>query len=65
MKAGLSPVKDAIAIEDLRRPYANLIAVRAADRTKPWVKELVAAYQSPDVKHYIDTTFKGSIIPAF
>jgi D-methionine transport system substrate-binding protein len=25
----------------------------------------VAAYESPDVKNFIDTQFKGSIIPAF
>jgi D-methionine transport system substrate-binding protein len=65
VKAGLSPVKDAIAIEDLKGPYANLIAVRNQDRDKPWVKKLVAAYESPDVKRYIDTQFKGAIIPAF
>jgi len=65
VKAGLSPTKDAIAIEDLKGPYANLIAVRAQDRNKPWVKKLVAAYESPDVKNFIDTQFKGSIIPAF
>ncbi|SAL56926.1 MetQ/NlpA family ABC transporter substrate-binding protein [Caballeronia humi] len=65
VKAGLSPVKDAIAIEDLKGPYANLIAVREQDRSKPWVKKLVAAYESPEVKQYIDTQFKGAIIPSF
>src|ERR1700722_13504726 len=65
VKAGLSPTKDAIAIEDLKGPYANLIAVREQDRHASWVKKLVAAYESPDVKHFIDTQFKGSIIPAF
>ena len=65
VKAGLSPTKDAIAIEDLKGPYANLIAVRTQDRNAPWVKKLVAAYESPDVKNFIDTQFKGSIIPAF
>ncbi|MGA7816927.1 MetQ/NlpA family ABC transporter substrate-binding protein [Caballeronia sp.] len=65
VKAGLSPTKDAIAIEDLKGPYANLIAVREQDRNKPWVKKLVAAYESQDVKQFINTQFKGSIIPAF
>jgi D-methionine transport system substrate-binding protein len=65
VKAGLSPTKDAIAIEDLKGPYANLIAVREQDRNAPWVRKLVAAYESQDVKHFIDTQFKGSIIPAF
>ncbi|MDE1179708.1 MetQ/NlpA family lipoprotein [Paraburkholderia sp.] len=65
VKANLQPTKDAIAIEDLKGPYANLIAVRAQDKNQPWVKKLVAAYESPDVRHYIDTQFKGAIVPAF
>ncbi|PCE22892.1 metal ABC transporter substrate-binding protein [Paraburkholderia acidicola] len=65
VKAGLQPTRDAIAIEDLKGPYANLIAVRAADRGKPWVKKLVAAYESDEVRRYIDSEFKGAIVPAF
>jgi D-methionine transport system substrate-binding protein len=65
VKAGLQPTKDAIAIEDLKGPYANLIAVREQDRNQPWVKKLVAAYESDEVRKYIDTQFKGAIIPAF
>jgi len=65
VKAGLTPAKDAIAIEDLRGPYANLIAVRAQDKDKPWVKKLVAAYESDDVRKFIDQKFGGAIVPAF
>ncbi|KAF1050924.1 MAG: D-methionine-binding lipoprotein MetQ [Burkholderia gladioli] len=65
VKAGLTPVKDAIAIEDLKGPYANLIAVRTQNRDKPWVRKLVAAYESPDVRQFIDTKFNGAIVPAF
>ncbi|WP_256258744.1 MetQ/NlpA family ABC transporter substrate-binding protein, partial [Burkholderia ubonensis] len=54
-----------IAIEDLKGPYANLIAVRAQDRDKPWVKKLVAAYESNDVRRFIETKFGGAIVPAF
>jgi len=65
VKAGLSPTRDAIAVEDLHGPYANLIAVREQDRSKPWVKELVAAYQSQEVRDFLASKFKGSILPAF
>jgi D-methionine transport system substrate-binding protein len=65
VKAGLQPTRDAIAIEDIKGPYANLIAVRVQDRNQPWVKKLVAAYESDEVRKYIDTQFKGAIIPAF
>ncbi|CAB3753300.1 MetQ/NlpA family ABC transporter substrate-binding protein [Paraburkholderia solisilvae] len=65
LAAGLQPTKDAIALEDVHGPYANLIAVRAQDKDKPWVKKLVAAYQSDDVRQFIRTEFKGSVVPSF
>lgn len=65
VKAGLSLQKDTIAVEDARGPYANLIATRAEDKDKPWVKKLVKAYQSDEVRQFINTEFKGSLIPAF
>ncbi|MFX5668737.1 MetQ/NlpA family ABC transporter substrate-binding protein, partial [Acinetobacter baumannii] len=46
--AGLSPTKDAIAVEASTGPYANVIAVRIADKDKPWVAKLVKAYHSPE-----------------
>jgi D-methionine transport system substrate-binding protein len=61
-QAGLDPVKDAILREDPKGPYANIIAVRAADKDKPWVKTLVESYQSPEVKDFIEKTFKGSVL---
>lgn len=64
-KAGLSFLRDAVIKEAPRGPYVNLIVVRRADKDKPWVRKLVAAYQSPEVKNYIDDTFKGALIPAF
>lgn len=64
-KAGLSFSKDSVIKESPQGPYANLIAVRRADKDKPWTKKLVAAYQSPEVKQYIEKQFNGSLIPAF
>lgn len=65
VKNGLTPAKDAIALEDRQSPYANLIAVREKDKSQPWVKTLVRAYQSEEVRKFIDTQFKGAILPAF
>lgn len=64
-QAGLVPARDAIGREAADGPYANLIAVRAKDRDQPWVKKLVAAYQSPEVRAFIEKEFKGSLVPAF
>ncbi len=63
--AGLNPTRDAIAIEDAKGPYANIIAVREQDKDKPWVAKLVKAYHSPEVKQYITTEFKNSVIAAW
>jgi len=65
LAAGLQPTKDAIALEDVHSPYANLIAVRTQDKDKPWVRKLVAAYQSEDVRQFIKTQFKDSVVPSF
>ncbi len=61
-QAGLDPVKDPILREDPKGPYVNLIAVRTADKDKPWVKILVESYQSPEVKAFIEETFKGAVL---
>ncbi|MBK4736864.1 MetQ/NlpA family ABC transporter substrate-binding protein [Noviherbaspirillum pedocola] len=63
--AGLNPLRDAIAMEDPKGPYANVIAVRTADRDKPWVATLVKAYHSPEVKQFIQTQFKNSVVPSW
>ncbi|WP_322010362.1 MetQ/NlpA family ABC transporter substrate-binding protein [Paraburkholderia sp. J12] len=65
LAAGMQPTKDAIALEDIRSPYANVIVVRTQDKDKPWVKKLVAAYQSEDVRQFIKNQFKGSMVPSF
>ncbi len=65
LSAGLNPGKDAIAQESAKSPYVNLIAVREADKDKPWVAKLVKAYQSEEVRKFIQTEFKGAVIPGF
>lgn len=65
ISAGLNPVKDAIAIEEARGPYVNVIAVREKDKDAAWVKTLVKAYHSADVKKFVDGEFKGSVISSW
>ncbi|KQO75800.1 MetQ/NlpA family ABC transporter substrate-binding protein [Rhizobium sp. Leaf262] len=63
--AGLNPKKDAIAIESEKSPYANVIAVRAQDKDKPWVKTLVESYHSPEIKTFILEKYNGTVIPSW
>lgn len=65
LSAGLHPGKDAIAQESAKSPYVNLIAVREADKDKPWVAKLVKAYQSEEVRKFIITEFKSAVVPGF
>jgi len=61
-QSGLDPVKDALLREDPKGPYANVIAVRSADKDKPWVKILVESYRSAEIKEFIATKFKGAVL---
>ena len=65
VSAGLDPVKGPILKEDAKGPYVNLIAVRAVDKDKPWVKTLVDSYRSPEVKAFVLEKFKGSVLPSW
>ena len=65
LSAGLNPGKDAISQENAKSPYVNLLAVREQDKDKPWVAKLVKAYHSDEIRKFIQTEFKGSVIPGF
>ncbi|MBH9976239.1 MULTISPECIES: MetQ/NlpA family ABC transporter substrate-binding protein [Bartonella] len=58
LTTGLKPEKDAIAWEKSENnPYNNIIVVRTADKDEPWVKKLVAAYNSEPVRAKIKEVF--------
>ncbi len=66
LNGGLDPRKDALAQEPRQNnPYGNFIAVREKDRDKPVFKILVAAYESPEVAAFLESRFKGAILPAW
>lgn len=60
-RAGLYPARDSLGLEDARSPYANVLTVRDDDRTQPWVAQLVSAYHSSDVAHFILTRYQDSV----
>lgn len=64
-KSGLGP-KERIATEPLENnPYRCFIAVREADKDKPWVKSLVASYQTKSVDEALAKAWKGAAIKAY
>lgn len=64
--AGLSPTKDALALENPTTPYVTVvIATRAGHEKDAGVQAFVKAYQSPEVKQFIGTQFKGAYSAAW
>jgi D-methionine transport system substrate-binding protein len=65
IEAKLSP-KEALATEAKNSPFANILAVKKADKEKDTIKALSEALNSPEVKKFIEDKYKdGSVIPAF
>lgn len=55
----------AIAREEaVDNPYANLVAVRAGDETKPEFQKLIEILRSEKAKAFIEAEFKGEILTA-
>jgi D-methionine transport system substrate-binding protein len=65
LEAGLNPIKDALFIEDKHSPYANLVVTRQDKVNDPGIQKLVKALQSEKVRAFIQTKYKGAIVPAF
>ena len=65
LSAGLNPQKDAIAQESAKSPYVNVLVVREQDKDKPWVGKLLKAYHSEEIRKFIQTEFKGSVLAGF
>ncbi|MGC3963955.1 MAG: MetQ/NlpA family ABC transporter substrate-binding protein [Rhodocyclaceae bacterium] len=60
-RAKLEPARDGIGMEDARVPYAQVLAVRQADADADWLKQLVVAYRSTEVKQFILHRYNDSV----
>ncbi|MYN14928.1 MetQ/NlpA family lipoprotein [Pusillimonas sp. TS35] len=65
LEAGLNPVKDALFIEGSDSPYANIIVTTEAKKNDPAIQKLVKSLNNDDIKKFIETKYKGAIVPAF
>lgn len=57
--------KSALIQEDKNSPYANVIAVTKCRQNEADLKKLLEIYHSKPIKDYIESEFKGAVIPAF
>lgn len=59
--AGLSPEKDSLALESKDAEFAVVvIAARQDNKDDPRIAQYVKAYQSEEVKKFVETTFPGA-----
>ncbi len=69
LQANLIPSKDALITEgensEAAKTYVNILAIRAGDDTRPEIKTLVDVLKSDATRDFINTKYKGSVIPMF
>lgn len=63
LPAGLSSDKQ-LVVEGEDSPFYNVLAVRAEMKDDPRVQKLLSILTSQEMKDYINTEFKGLVIPA-
>lgn len=51
------------AAGDAAQVFANIVAVRAGDETRPEIVALVEALKSDEVKSFIEEKYEGSVLP--
>ncbi|WP_397539783.1 MetQ/NlpA family ABC transporter substrate-binding protein [Rummeliibacillus pycnus] len=61
--AGLTPTKDAIALEDSNSPYVNVVAVKKENKDNKAVKKLIDVLHSKEIQDFINKEWKGSVVP--
>ncbi|NLA60463.1 MAG: MetQ/NlpA family ABC transporter substrate-binding protein [Firmicutes bacterium] len=65
IQANLSPLNDALFIEDSDSPFANVLAVRTADKDDKVLKRIAEVLTSEEVRGFILEKYKGGVVPAF
>ncbi|MCC5465180.1 MetQ/NlpA family ABC transporter substrate-binding protein [Pelosinus baikalensis] len=64
-KIDLLPTKDALALEDIYSPYVNLLVAGAKNINHKDLEKIVTAYQSQEIKTFVDEHFQGTVITAW
>jgi D-methionine transport system substrate-binding protein len=69
LDAGLNAAKDALKAESkdslAATTYANILAIRKGDESRPEIQALVKALASEEVRKFINDAYKGAVVPAF
>jgi D-methionine transport system substrate-binding protein len=65
LESGLNPADDALVLEKAEgNPYSNGLVVKAGNEKDPRVVKLAKLLAGPEVKQFIEKTYKGAVISA-
>lgn len=56
---------EAVTLEKTPDHYLNVVAVKTDDKDKPWARDLVAAFRTPEYRAALDKHFAGYARPAY
>lgn len=56
---------EAVALEKTPDHYLNVVAVKTEDKDKPWARDIVAAFRTPEYRAALDKHFAGYARPAY
>jgi D-methionine transport system substrate-binding protein len=62
---GLSPKKDALAVESAQSRFVNVVVIREGESQRPELQALKRAITTEKVRQLIDQKYQGAVIPAF
>jgi D-methionine transport system substrate-binding protein len=63
--AKLDTEKTLLTQEETPSPYANVLVVRAADKNRKEIEQLMSLYHSEDTRRFIEKKFGKAVIPAW
>jgi D-methionine transport system substrate-binding protein len=62
---GLVPTRDALVLEDIHSPYVNLLVAGTNDVNHKDLEKIITAYQSQEVKIFLNEHFQGTVVAAW
>ena len=65
LQGNLSPLTDAIGLEDKTSLYSNVVAIRKEENNNEIFLKIKQSLQSEKIKDFLNNHYKGSIAPAF
>ena len=65
LEGGLQPTEDALIIEDADSPYVNILASLPERKDDAAIQTVVKWLTSDKAREFLETQYKGAVVPAF